>query len=431
MPAAGRLHYRRAFLCVGVALLLLLSASTAGAAAPTTRSLAVLPHAAQKLTAYGGYVVFSQYEPAAQEWHLMAWHGGSITPLAVPARRVPFDANAGPAASGRPAVVYSRCAHEPSEHSPGGWALARGCRIYELALPGGSPALVNAIGAPGASDSTPAIWNGDIAFGRISGRSHSARIYLWRHSDDRLVRLGAGPGPTCLPGKPPTHGTSPPQLPPGLPVPGDVDQGPCETNAGGHVSAWAAGMSLGSAALAFEWFSESKLPAFGEGSEPQIRIDPLRGGRQSAAGRVAETSFVSGTCGAVGGSSPSADGNGVLYRRSDYAICAPGGQTTFTSFVSYNPEFNAWRTAHAPGGLIAAVAQDGSTTYWISDVPAQRPLGAGGRGCGVSTSANFVCDPTAEGIASDCDPKDGACTLMRTTGLSFGAPEHHPPRGPA
>jgi hypothetical protein len=183
-----RSRYRR-ILCALVAiagLLWLLAGSVSGAIAAGT-PLAQLPNAAQKLTAYDGYVVFSQYEPSARDWHLMVWHSGSIGPLPVPARDMPFDANAGPAANGRPAIVYSRCAQDPPPPTANElqsseylrepvWTDARGCRIYELALPNGSPKLVKGIYKPGASDSTPAIWDGDIAFARLGRRQRRSGL---------------------------------------------------------------------------------------------------------------------------------------------------------------------------------------------------------------------------------------------------------------
>jgi hypothetical protein len=442
MPPSQRPQFGYAVWSLIFALLGLLVGASVGGAAPSSIPLVKLPHAARKLTAYGGYVVFSQYDPSARDWRLMVWRAGSIKALAVPVRGIPFDAGAGPDANGRPAVVYSRCAQDPpppapfellKSEDPGrpDWARARGCRIYELSLPNGSPVLVKAIRAPGASDSTPAIWNGDIAFGRLAAGSHIARIYLWHHhSGTRLDRLGGGRGPSCLSAKAAHPAGKAAQLPPGLPRPPDADQGRCESNAGGPPSAWVAGMSLDGGALAYEWFAEVAGPLFGlEGAQPEIRIDPLREGRQSAAGRVAETSFVSGTCGAVFGSSPNAVGNSVLYSRWDDEQCGREGPRIFSSFVSYTARTNAWRTAHASGGLIAAIAQDHATTYWIGDVPTQEPPLGGVLPCR-PTPANVVCSPRPEST-SDCDPAHGTCTLMQTKGLVFGAPRHRPPIGPA
>lgn len=199
----------RGILCAILAVAGLLGGSPhqAGATAITAGTpLVQLPNAAQKLTAYDGYVVFSEYDAAAQVWHLMVWHAGSIRALPVPARDMPFDANAGPAANGRPTIVYSRCAQGPSLPTANElqsseyvrepvWTDARGCGIYELALPGGLPKLVKGIYKSSASDSTPAIWEGDIAFALLTAGSRDAKVYLWHHSTRRLTALGAGPGP--------------------------------------------------------------------------------------------------------------------------------------------------------------------------------------------------------------------------------------------
>jgi hypothetical protein len=159
-----RSRYRR-ILCALVAiaglLLWLLGGSVSGAIAAGT-PLAQLPNAAQKLTAYDGYVVFSQYEPSARDWHLMVWHSGSIGPLPVPAQDPPP-----PTANELQSSEYLR---EPV------WTDARGCRIYELALPNGSPKLVKGIYKSGASDSTPAIWDGDIAFARLGRRQRRSGL---------------------------------------------------------------------------------------------------------------------------------------------------------------------------------------------------------------------------------------------------------------
>jgi hypothetical protein len=40
-----------------------------------------------------------------------------------------------------------------------------------------------------------AIWEGDIAFARLTAGSRDAKVYLWHHSTHRLTALGAGPGP--------------------------------------------------------------------------------------------------------------------------------------------------------------------------------------------------------------------------------------------
>jgi hypothetical protein len=401
----------RCILCANVAiagLLWLLGGSASGAVAAGT-PLAQLPNAAQKLTAYDGYVVFSQYEATAQNWHLMVWHGGSIRPLPVAARDMPFDANAGPAANGQPAIVYSRCSQDPppptanelqsSEYlRESVWTDARGCRIYELALPNGSPELVKGIYEPGASDSTPAIWEGDIAFARLTAGSRDAQVYLWRHSTRRLTALGAGPGP-CR-----TH----------------FFEQRCEAHPRTPPSAWVGGMSLDGSALGYEWIVQNGGSPFGEGADPEIRVDPLQAGRQSAPGLVAATSSASGTCGYVESSSPSVLGSNLFYDTNGGG-CESGPEEILSSFKSYSATTRTWRGARFDPGLVVAIAEDHGTTYWIRDDLKEF-------GPDYLCSANLSgCSGEAFTEASDCNPAHGTCTLMQTNNLALGASQRRSP----
>ena len=119
-------------------------AETAAPAAVSARELAPLPYAAQALTAYDGYVVFSKSNASSGAWHLMVWHAGAISALAVPPRAVPFDADAGPGANGQPEVVFSVCAVEPrmlqGEASSG--PHGHGRHLWQR------PGLVDSIGLP-------------------------------------------------------------------------------------------------------------------------------------------------------------------------------------------------------------------------------------------------------------------------------------------
>jgi hypothetical protein len=371
--------------------------------------LAQLPNAAQKLTAYDGYVVFSEYEAAAQDWHLMVWHGGSIRPLPIPARDMPFDANVGPAANRQPAIVYSRCAQDPPPPTAEDlqsseylrepvWTDARGCRIYELSLPNGSPKLVKGIYKPGASDSTPAIWDGDIAFARLTAGSRDAKVYLWHHSTRRLTALGAGPGP-C-------HAY--------------FFEQQCEAHPRTPPSAWVGGMSLDGSALGYEWIVENGGPGFGEGADPEIRVDPLRAGRQSAPGLVAATSFVSGACGYAESSSPSVVGSSLLFDTNGGG-CESGPEEILSSFKSYSATTRAWRAARFGPGLVVAIAEDHGTTYWIRhDLKEFGPNDE----CSAGLSA---CSSYAFTEARDCNPTHGTCTLMQTNDLILGPSQHRSP----
>jgi hypothetical protein len=403
---------RRAFLSAGAVLTLVLCwvGATASSAPADSVALAPLANVAQQLTAYGGYVVFSQQEPNGRDWGLMAWHDGRITPLRVQPRGMPFDADAGPDSSGKPVVVYSQCTQDPpgSKLELAGreyvrepdWARARGCRIYELALPLGSPRRVRGIYAPGASDSTPAIWRGDIAFARVTKGSHVSKVYLWHRSRRLLVRLGAGRGP-CPSSK-----------------------SPCERRNGVPPSAWVDGMSLDSSLLSYEW--STSTASFGEAPFPELRADPLRGGRQSAASQVIEDRFASGTCGYAEGRSPNAVADSVLYTMisGDCGMSGGGPEEIRSSFDSYSTATRRWRTAQGAPGLVAAVAQDHSTAYWIADVPkARSPLEEPTK----CARGYVACFDGAFESAEDCAPAHGSCTLMKANSITFGARElRHP-----
>jgi hypothetical protein len=398
-----------------IAGLLALLASHAGRAAAASVSLAELPNAAQKLTAYDGYIVFSEDEPSTRAWHLMVWHNGSIRRLPAPARDMPFDANAGATANGVPAIVYSQCALDPTLPTTSelqsseylrepDWARARGCHIYELTLPSGSPKLVKGIYAARASDSTPAISNGNIAFARLNAGSHVAKVYLWQHASHRLIRLGAGPGP----------------------CPDGAGRPPCQPSTRIVPSAWVGGMSLGKRALAYEWTVETNGAGFGEGAHPEIRVDPLRAGRQSAPSLVVEESFASGTCGYAEGRSPNTVATGVLYSsiEGDCGTAGGGPEEVRSSFDSYSEENRTWRSAQASVGLIAAVAVDHSSIYWISDVPKPASAVAGSSEC---RRGYVACFEPVFTYVQDCAPAHGICTLMRTSHLSFGGRERRHP----
>lgn len=353
-------------------------------------ALAPLPYAAHKLTAYDGYVVFSQLLHTTGTWALMVWHGGSVSPLPVPPRHIPFDANAGPGVGGAPVVVYSHCVREPSPTSPAPgpqgtpptpeWETSVGCRIYELALPAGKPRPVPGLGAPGSSDSTPAIWRGDIAFARTTGRSRNVSIHLWHHASGRLSRLGGGPS-RC-------------------PVAGAF--GTC--SGVGPIRAWVAGMSLGRLGLAYEWAWSQRVAPLGTYEE--LRVDPLRDGRESAPAQIASTSLVGGACNGWQSTAPNVLGAALLYVGVGEGCEGPEELTS--RFVLYSDRSRTTRAAGLSRGLIAAVAQDRGTTYWIKDVLAseQPPC-----------AHAAVCANAAFSESATCAPRLATCTLMRTTDL--------------
>ena len=367
---------RRFLTPVVVLACLVFSSATAGAVA-STRALVPLTDAAQQLTAYGGYVVFSQSDAAQTSWHLMVWHAGKISALPVAPRSIPFDADAGPDAQGRPAVVYSRCTSEPipfskdtssypSGYPPMDWAQASGCRIFELSLLEGGERRATGIAAHGASDSTPSIWNGAIAFQRNAATAvpRTAKLFLWR-AGRPLRRLAGG--------------------------------------SRGEVGAFVVSMDLGAHELAFDWelFGGNVVHFVAW----EVRSDPLGVGRP----RLADVGIGHEAC--TGGVtsmpfSPNADGTQIFY------VIAVGDPCSAPSsmFESFAPSTGRWRTFAPSTGLIGAAARDGASTYWVQVRLAPSP------------------PPTTtekEQNQGDCLPQHETCTLMQTTNLALKPDSHH------
>jgi hypothetical protein len=376
----------------------LLGLVVAGLSAParseaSTVALRGMPYVSQALTAYAGYVVFSQQSGADATYRLTVWHRGRTRALPVAARSMPFDADAGSDASGRPVVVFSRCARDPPSDTLD-WTAARGCRIYELSLLGGAPRRVGAIGAPGRSDSTPTIWFGSIAFARLAPGSTVARIYLWRPRR-RLEALGGG-SPPC------------------------VRRRPCRPGTSGPPEGYVAAMDLGARQLAFTWIVQGSS-VVGIGAAPEMRTDSLAGDRAE----LADSGYTSGACGGAQQGSPNVVGASVLYLNEDFdcdgSTAVSGGEETHSYFEAFAPAFRSfgytspappttrYRRTGPPSGLIGALAWDGSATYWLRVRPTN------------PRTDQFFVD------TSDCSATHSVCELMRTSGV-FGRLRDEPHR---
>jgi hypothetical protein len=396
--------------------------------------LATLPSGAARLTAYDGYIVFSD-RSAQGTWSLMAWHAGRFLSLPVPARTIPFDAEAGPGPDGRPTVVFSKCAREPlarAESPPHAlvrpplaadveWQTASGCRIYELALAGGAPRLVaNVRPGRGRFDATPAIWHRELAFARYGG---SGPPQLLLAEGRRLTRLGGGPA-SC-----PTPSTIG-----GVPLCGHGER---------LVRAHVAGVSLSAGAAVYEWVAEVPGAFVGPSADPEIRIDPLRGARQSAPTKLLAMSVASAACGGASSGSANAAGGEALYVTSEFA-CEPAPERR-TSRFELGPPVGRGRSIGTGAHVLAlAVAWDRGTAYWIGLLPSPEAQCTTSHTCereeakrAAECPAQSVCDsarPLSEPFS--CEPGEGVCTLMRTSGLagpsatSAGARSRAtPPRG--
>jgi hypothetical protein len=79
------------------------------------------------LSAEGGALLWSAYDPATKVYRLTARRAGITASVPVPPRRQPFDADLGRDAHGRLVATYSRCPGDAS-------GPARGCGAYETVL---------------------------------------------------------------------------------------------------------------------------------------------------------------------------------------------------------------------------------------------------------------------------------------------------------
>jgi len=191
-----------------------------------TLALLVFPAAAQAdftvsdverptpVSAYAGRVVWSQYDASIAGYRLLEAHaspaGQVTTVLKVAPRSVPFDADVGPGAAGRPTVVYSRCATEPrlgADQLPV-WATGRGCDVYRFTLGGVRETRVDGVSTGDASEFLPSLWRDRVAFGRVYEQRAGARgvyPYVYVRGDGPSERQPGGlrgetglPGPTSL-----------------------------------------------------------------------------------------------------------------------------------------------------------------------------------------------------------------------------------------
>jgi hypothetical protein len=162
----------------------------------------VLASSAQRtaVTAGDGHVVWSLRDAATGRYRLVDRYRGTVRTLPVASSPIPFDADLGRDAAGRPAIVYARCT-KPGGHllsEAGGLSLAdrgRGCAIRMLVLGRSSDHAVDVDRPAWASDVMPRLNHGAIAFFRMPRRGEIAsRARLMRRSaHGRLTSMVGGP----------------------------------------------------------------------------------------------------------------------------------------------------------------------------------------------------------------------------------------------
>ncbi len=192
----------RGAVAVGMATAVALCGAQAASATPQTLASVTVR---APIGAYGGWVVWSA--PVSGGWGLDAYHEGTVKALRLAPRAQPFDVDLGTNASGEVVATFSRCVKTPRYEADLFLELEGvGCRVHVLNLASElerTPAIPH---PADTSDTTPSMWDGDIAFARYDPRHHAdvAQLLLWagRTHKLRVLRHGATPtGQPCPPEK--------------------------------------------------------------------------------------------------------------------------------------------------------------------------------------------------------------------------------------
>jgi hypothetical protein len=146
--------------------LLLICTALAGAAllAPAARAdqaIGISP-GPTNVSTYGGYTMWSQYEPATKTWSLWQRNAlGAVSKVPVPNANLAFQISLGPDSKNRPVALYTRCAKPASGSAP-----ATGCDAYRYQLSSGKEQKLS-LSSPSADEEWPVQWRDTFIFGRI------------------------------------------------------------------------------------------------------------------------------------------------------------------------------------------------------------------------------------------------------------------------
>lgn len=157
------------------------------------------------IDAYGGRVVWSDYDASGQAWRLMESTDGATRAVPVAPRSSPFDLDLGPDGRGGTLAVYSRCRRSLPANRPTPELQTDGlygCDLYAYSFTTGRERAVGRANSR-ADESWPAVWGGRIAFVRTYKRKrdrfHRLVPYVyWRErsrggATTHRVRLPATP----------------------------------------------------------------------------------------------------------------------------------------------------------------------------------------------------------------------------------------------
>jgi hypothetical protein len=157
----------------GAALAAAVLAPAAGAA-PTTISTEAQ---ATSVAAWAGTVVWSTFDAATNDYHLVVSRNGAAPqrlPVAPGANA--FDVDLGTNRSGSTYAVYSRCTTPATQNTP-----PTGCDLYRLSIASGVETKLDTLSSPTWDEREPTIFRGEIAF--IRNETHGGR-------NEDVLRIG-------------------------------------------------------------------------------------------------------------------------------------------------------------------------------------------------------------------------------------------------
>jgi hypothetical protein len=125
------------------------------------------PFAPTPVATFDGMTVLSRFDWSVHLYRLSLLTARGTRTLPVPPRPVPFDADIGPDARGRPTIVYSRCRREPPNVSISGplpaYRQGVACRLYELDVSSRHERRIPGLGRR-PSSFLPTIWRTRLAW---------------------------------------------------------------------------------------------------------------------------------------------------------------------------------------------------------------------------------------------------------------------------
>jgi hypothetical protein len=168
----SRQAHRMKLLITMLGVCLGLLGPVAAMAAPTT--IAVL-HGPSAVEAYGSVTAWSDYDAAAQSWHVVISRDGAISVPPIPTAKSAIEVDVGPGPSGAPMLAYISCTVE--------------CHVVVSSVEGTDPQTVP--GSGGASH--PTIW-GD----RVAWVTDKAKVMISRLDGSERRVLAGAPARKCF-----------------------------------------------------------------------------------------------------------------------------------------------------------------------------------------------------------------------------------------